>query len=174
MRTTRAPGPTSQVVSVVSGPISAPPPTVVAPCSWVPGCSTTSRSSRTWTSTQVLAGSTTVTPDRIQCSEQPVVELGAQLRELDPVVGPADLPLVGADHAAHLGAVVVRDLDQVGEVELALVVGRREAPEPGLEERAVEGVHPGVDLADRLLLRVASACSTMRVTVPSVSRSTRP
>ncbi len=68
VRTTVAPGPTSTSVSVVSGPTVAPSRTTVAPCSWVPGSSVTSRSSSTSTSTQVVAGSTTVTPSRIQSS----------------------------------------------------------------------------------------------------------
>ncbi|CPU63891.1 Uncharacterised protein [Mycobacteroides abscessus] len=68
VRVTVAPAPTSVSVSVVSGPTVAPSATTVAPWSCVPGSSVTSRASSTSTSTHVVAGSTTVTPARIQSS----------------------------------------------------------------------------------------------------------
>ena len=68
VRTTRAPAPTSQSLSVVSGPITASSPTTVAPSSWVPGRIVTSWASTTSASIQVVAGSMTVTPSRIQRS----------------------------------------------------------------------------------------------------------
>ena len=67
-RTTAARGPTATSVSVVSGPTSAPSPTVVAPRSWVFGSTTTSRSSVTVTSIHTVVGSTMLTPARIQSS----------------------------------------------------------------------------------------------------------
>src|SRR5699024_8561259 len=49
-------------LSVESGPMCAPQPTVVPPCNCTPGSIVTSLASVTSTSTQVLAGSRTVTP----------------------------------------------------------------------------------------------------------------
>src|SRR4051812_41676835 len=66
VRTTVAPAPTSTSLSVQSGPTTASSATTVAPSSWTPGSSVTSGSSTTSASTQVLRGSTTVTPRRIQ------------------------------------------------------------------------------------------------------------
>src|SRR5512133_4324560 len=61
-RSTRAPARTTVSVSVQSGPTCAPVSTRVVPCSWVPGCRVTSGASSTPASTQVVAGSRTVTP----------------------------------------------------------------------------------------------------------------
>ena len=66
VRTTRAPAPTSQSLSVLSGPITASSATTVAPSSWTPGRSVTSSASSTSASIHVVAGSITVTPSRIQ------------------------------------------------------------------------------------------------------------
>src|SRR4029453_3017687 len=66
VRVTTAFSPTSTSIKVVSGPIRAPAATDVAPSRDVPGSKTTSgaRSTEEWT--HVDAGSTTVTPSRIQ------------------------------------------------------------------------------------------------------------
>src|SRR5215831_4908984 len=58
VRTTCAPSPTTTSVSVVSGPTSAPAPTVVEPRSCVFGSTVASGSTVTVTSIQVVAGST--------------------------------------------------------------------------------------------------------------------
>ncbi len=68
-RVTWAPFPTSVSVSVTSGPITASAPMLVAPSSWVPGSTVVSWPMLTSTSTQVVAGSTMVTPARM-CASQ--------------------------------------------------------------------------------------------------------
>ena len=64
---TTAFSPTSTSINVVSGPIRAPAATEVAPSSDVPGSKTTSGARSTEACTQVVEGSTTETPSRIQC-----------------------------------------------------------------------------------------------------------
>src|SRR4051794_33867953 len=66
VRSTSAPSPTTVSTSVVSGPTTAPEATDVVPASWVFRSITASGDSVTVTSTQVVAGSSIDTPDRIQ------------------------------------------------------------------------------------------------------------
>src|SRR5665811_351614 len=68
VRMTDAPLPISTSVSVVSGPRTTSSPMVLAPWIWVCGWIVTSRPSVTSASIHVVAGSTTVTPARIQRS----------------------------------------------------------------------------------------------------------
>ncbi|MFO7145418.1 hypothetical protein B9T16_30390, partial [Arthrospira sp. PCC 8006] len=70
---------------------------------------------------------------RREVGEVATVEDGRGGGELPAVVDPGDLVLVG-DHRGDLAAVAGQDLDHVGEVELALVVGVVDAAERVLAE----------------------------------------
>ena len=148
----RVSSPATVSISVVSGPTSQRAPIRVAPRRNVPGSTTVSRPISTPTSISVLAGSTIVTPasacarwirswaSRRTCASStrvltPSVSVGS-VTECAPIALP-----VGAQQRQH-----------VGQVELALrVVGRR-APQRLEQVAARERVDAGVDLADRLLL----------------------
>ena len=92
-----------------------------------------------------------VTPARIGLVEQPVVEHPAGLGELDAVVDALDLHVVGGDGRADPVPGLAQDRQDVGEVLLALALSVRTLPERVGQERPVEGVDAGVDLADRPL-----------------------
>ena len=133
------------------------------------GCSGCDRrrrgSSATSTSIQVVAGSTTVTPARIQSRRvrsrmSRAAAAASWTRSLTPAVSGASPVRVRRRPAARRRRA---DRDDVGEVLLALgVVGRR-AGQRLAQQRGVEGVDAGVDLADGALVGAsASRCSTMR------------
>ena len=153
MRLTSAPAPTSVSVSVVSGPMVARSPTVVAPSSWVPGRIVTSRTD----------GDVGVDPggggvdDRHALAhpalDDAAVELLAQPGQLDAVVDALGLPQV---------------VDEVGADPCRRPCGRWRRtsvryfspwalsvptwPSALDEHRGVEGVDAGVDLGDGALL----------------------
>ena len=153
VRTTRAPAPISQSLRVVSGPITASSPTTVAPSSWVPGrMRDVLGASTTSASTQVVAGSMTVTPSRIQrvrirrFSSRP--SSASWTRSLAPSVCITSSIDVRADGEAG----VAGDLHGVGQVVLALGVVVGDLRQRLGQELGVEREDPGVDLADLALL----------------------
>src|SRR5215212_1442311 len=113
--------PTSTSVNVVSGPIVAPVPTDVAPSSNVPGSSVTSGARSTELCTHVVAGSTTVTPARIQ---------SRRIRRFNS----AFIPASSRDH--------------IGQVQLTLRVFGMNLAQAAAQGGGVEDIDPGVDLAD--------------------------
>ena len=119
----------------VSGPTTAPVATDVVPRSWVPGCRTASAATEAVTSTQVVGGSTTVTPARISVVEHAVVEGAPAGGQLAPVVAAEDVVGVVGRHAADGRALGDEQAEHVGDVLLALVVVRLEAG-PALRRRA--------------------------------------
>ena len=102
------------------------------------------------TSTQVEAGSTTPTPGH-PVGQDAAVELGAELGELGAVVAALDEPVVGDDQRAGGPSGPVRVGDDIGEVDLALVVVRAQGRQGGAQVGGVEDVDTGVDLSDGAL-----------------------
>ena len=151
MRTTVAPSPTVTSVSVVSGPTVAPAATDVRPCSWVPGSRVTSWASSTSTSTQVVAGSTTVTPARIHASSTRRLSSARRTASCTRSLTPSTSCGSSVRTARTDAAVAVREADDVGEVHLALRVVPAEATERAAQHRGVEDVDRGVDLRDGAL-----------------------
>ncbi len=137
---------------MLSGPISAPAATVVVPCSWTPGSRTTSGSSATVTSTQVLAGSTTVTPASIQRRSSRRFSSARTAASCTRSLTPLTCHTSSHSTRAHRQAVGAGDRDQVGEVQLALGVRRAQPGQRGPQERAVQRVDARVDLAHGLLV----------------------
>ena len=69
--------------------------------------------------------------------------------QLDPVVDPLGLPAV-VDQTTHppVCAGLAGDGEHVGQVQLALIVGRRDLGQRGSQICGVEDVDAGVDLGD--------------------------
>ena len=86
--------------------------------------------------------------------EDPPVHLGAQGRQLHPVVDALDQDRVVGAQRAHVAAVGPRDRQHVGQVHLALRVVAAQPPERAAQDVGVEHVDGGVDLGDRALLVV--------------------
>ena len=84
--------------------------------------------------------------------DEPPVELLAGLRQLHPVVHACQLAGVRGGQRGDPEAVVTRDAQHVGDVELALGVVGGHALERVTQHRAVEREHAGVDLAHLALL----------------------
>ena len=151
MRTTVARAPTSTSVSVVSGPIVAPCATTVAPSSWVPGSTVTSGARSVSTSIQVVAGSTIVTPARIQRSStrrlSSAPSRASWARSLTPSVcqtSARSWPATSRPSERAMATTSVRYSSP-----WALCPG--DPAEGRAQQLGVEGVDAGVDLADRPL-----------------------
>ncbi len=82
-------------------------------------------------------------------AHQAVVEPPCQPGELHPVVDAFGLLGVGGHDTAHPAAVADRDRDHIRQIALALRVGAADLLQRVGEQLPVEGVHTGVDLADR-------------------------
>ncbi len=82
----------------------------------------------------------------------PVAQLGLGHGQLGPVVDPGRLHGVGQDERAHRVAGAGQHGDGVGQVVLALGVGRAEPAQRRRQDAAPEAVDGRVDLVDRLLL----------------------
>jgi len=85
--------------------------------------------------------------------DDPTVELGPEPRQLHPVVDALGLPKVLDQVRADQQAFVLDDAQNVGEVLLALRIVRADLCQGLAQDCRVEGIEPGVDLAD-LELRV--------------------
>ena len=127
-------------------------PTVVAPCSWVPGSSRTSAASSTWTSTQVVAGSTTVTPARIQPSStrrfSSAPTSASCTRSLTPSVCQTSSRPCALTRCPAARAMATTSVRYFSPCALSVVSSASAAR----STRRVERVDAGVDLADRGLL----------------------
>ena len=148
MRITLAPSPTWTSVRVVSGPTTASRATVVVPCSWVLGSRRTSSSRVTVASIQVVAGSTTVTPARIQASTVRRLCSAPRAESCTRSLAPFDLPAVFGDDGGDAAAGGAGQGQHVGEVLLALGVVGGDVGQRVAQHGGVEGVDAGVDLAD--------------------------
>ncbi len=131
----------------VSGPISDPSPTTVLPSRSVPGYSVTSRPKRTVTSMNVWRGI-----EHRHAVQQPVTvgarpQLALGQGELPAVVDALRL-LAGRLHPADAVAHPGQHADDVGQVELALRVVRRQVPQGRAEQVPPERVDAGGDLVD--------------------------
>ena len=82
----------------------------------------------------------------------PVPQLGLGHRQLGPVVDPGHLHGVVDHHRPHPVPGLVEHLDHVGQVVLALGVGRAQPAQRRRQHAAAEAVDGGVDLAHRELL----------------------
>ena len=84
---------------------------------------------------------------------QAPVQFGGQLGQLHAVVDAGDQRGVVDVVGAHHMAVGAHDRDDVGQVQLVLGVVGAQPAQRRAQRGDVEGVHPGVDLGDRLLRR---------------------
>ena len=124
-----APSPTLTSVRVVSGPTTASRATVVVPCSWVLGSRRTSSSRVTVESIQVVAGSTTVTPARIQDSTVRRLSSAPSAESWTRSLAPSTCQRSSVTTAATRPPASRGQTQDVGEVLLALgVVGGDLAP----------------------------------------------
>ena len=115
---TRTPATVS--IRCVSGPTTDPLPTTVRPSRIVPGSSRVSAASSTPASMYVCAGSTMVTPSRIQCSVDPLTQDRFGFGELGTVVDTECFRRIVGHRRDHPVAGTVQHLDGVGEVVLTL------------------------------------------------------
>src|SRR5699024_10440422 len=125
VRTMCAPAPTSVSLSVVSGPMTAPVVTSVAPSSCVP------QDRHILTDRDIDVDPRGVRVDDGDSGAHELlalaaVELLAQVGQLDAVVRSFDLPQIAGDGGRHRPAGLTGEADDIGEVLLSLgVVGRQ-------------------------------------------------
>ena len=152
----------------------APLDTDVAPSSDVPGSSVTSAARSTPACTQVVAGSTTVTPSAIQRCQDPSVQLRAPLRELDPVVDALGLQVVVEDAGAHPASDGRAYATTSVRYSSPLALRGLQAGQPSAERGCVEDVDAGVDLGEVELGVVGVRLLDDAGHLPSPSRTIRP
>ena len=151
VRTTEAPSPTVTSVSVVSGPIVAVARRcAVAPSSWVPGLDDGVAADGHVDVDPGGGGVDDGDAGALMGGDDAAVELGGQLGQLHPVVDAGDQRAVVDVLGLHdAGRRCADDRDHVGQVQLLLGVVGAQPAQRRAQRRDVEGVHAGVDLADR-------------------------
>ena len=89
--------------------------------------------------------------------QDPAIHLGVHRRQLDSVVDPLGLPQVAGDHGADRPAGPAGQAEHVGQIQLILIVGRRQVGQSLLQGLRVEDVDARVDLGDHPLVVVGVA-----------------
>ena len=113
------------------------------------GSRTVSRPTVTSGPTQVVAGSSMVTPLGHEARVDAVARDGGELRELGAAVHAEQLVGILGGDGGHAQVVAAQDLHHVREVVLVLDVGRGELADVGGEKGGVKGIEAGVAGGER-------------------------